>query len=307
MKHVFKYLIAALFIVFVSCNGAQNRTRESTQDTQMSAPEQGAENKLGKDGTEQDNQIPVSPSNQTVSDSAVTPDVPKANTPIDWDKKIIKTADLKLEVENFETANAIAHKLVKEQGGYIASEEQFFTSYKLESILTIKIPNQQFDNVVNKIPQNSKAKIIERKITTEDVTAEFIDTKSRLEAKKQMRLKYLEFLKQAKNMEEVLQVQNEINNIQTEIESATGRINYLTNQTSYSTIHLTLYQPLNDYYSEENPSFFQRVGKALKSGAVWIVDLFIGIIYLWPLLIIIAMVVLLIKRYKSRKTTFNSK
>lgn len=52
----------------------------------------------------------------------------------------------------------------------------------------------------------SEIKLVERKIVSQDVTGEMIDIKSRQEAKKQMRLKYLEFLKESKNMEEVLKV-----------------------------------------------------------------------------------------------------
>ena len=80
----------------------------------------------------------------------------------------------------------------------------------------------------------------EKKITSEDVTTEVIDTRSRLEAKKQVRLRYLDLLKQAKNMEEILSVQSEINGIQEQIESAAGRMEYLQHSSSFSTIHLTL-------------------------------------------------------------------
>jgi hypothetical protein len=48
---------------------------------------------------------------------------------------------------------------------------------------------------VNELP-GIKNKILERNISTEDVTGEMVDTKLRLEAKKGMRLKYLEFSKQ---------------------------------------------------------------------------------------------------------------
>ena len=54
-----------------------------------------------------------------------------------------------------------------------------------------------------------------------------VDTRSRLEAKKQVRLRYLDFLKEAKNVEEILNVQSQINGIQEDIEAASGRLDYL--------------------------------------------------------------------------------
>lgn len=47
-----------------------------------------------------------------------------------------------------------------------------------------------------------------------------------MQAKMAVRDKYLQLLKQAKNIDETLQVQNEINGIQEDIEAANGRINY---------------------------------------------------------------------------------
>lgn len=89
-------------------------------------------------------------------------------------------------------------------------------------------------------------------------------------------------------MEEVLQVQNEINSIQEEIESAAGRMSFLSHQSAYSTINLTFYQPINGYKPTDGaPSFFTRVTDAFKAGAKWIADLFVGLISIWPLLIIV--------------------
>lgn len=103
-------------------------------------------------------------------------------------------------------------------------------------------------------------------------------------------------------MEEVLQVQNEINGIQEEIESATGRVEYLSHQSSYSTINLTFYQPINGYKPADGaPSFFTRVTDAFKAGAKWIADLFVGLISIWPLLLAVFVIYIGWKRVKPAK------
>jgi len=142
---------------------------------------------------------------------------------IDWDKKIIKTASLKLEVTDYNVFAISLREKIKEFGGYIAEEEQIQSEYKIENSLAIKVPVDQFDDAVSQI--SSKAKTVnEKKISSQDVTAEFVDTRSRIEAKKQVRLRYMDLLKQAKNMEEILNVQSQINGIQEQIESGEGRI-----------------------------------------------------------------------------------
>lgn len=149
------------------------------------------------------------------------------------------------------------------------------------------MPVEQFESMLDELTV-ADGKIYERKISSQDVTGEVIDTKSRLEAKKQVRLKYLDFLKASKNMEEVLQVQHEINAIQEEIEAATGRVNFLSHQSAFSTINLTFYQPVNGYVAGDlSPSILTRLSNAFISGSDWITDLFVGLVGVWPLLLLI--------------------
>src|SRR4030095_681876 len=114
------------------------------------------------------------------------------------------------------------------------------------------------------------------------------DTRSRIETKKQVRLRYLDLLKQARNMEEILSVQSEINGVQEQIESAAGRIEYLNHASSFSTINLTFFQVLNESaVDSNNPSFGERIGNAFRSGWEWIGELSIGIVSIWPLLLLV--------------------
>ena len=105
-----------------------------------------------------------------------------------------------------------------------------------------------------------------------------------MEAKKQVRLKYLDMLKETKNMEEILNVQREINGIQEDIEAANGRIDYLSHSAAYSTINLTYFQILDA--SAKNlgeVSFGTKIWRSFKVGWNWVGEFLIGIISIWPL------------------------
>lgn len=219
----------------------------------------------------------------------------------DWDKKIIKTANLNLEVSDYKAYNISLREKLKQFGAYIAQEEQSQSEYKIENILTIKIPVDQFDDAVNTISSNVKG-LNEKKITSEDVTTEVVDTRSRLEAKKQVRLRYLDLLKQAKNMEEILSVQSEINGIQEQIESAAGRMEYLQHSSSFSTIHLTFYHVLKvGAVDPDKPSFAARITNAFQFGWNWIGELAIGLVSLWPLLLVVFGIIIFYKRSRKPK------
>ena len=219
----------------------------------------------------------------------------------DWNRKIIKTAALNVEVKDYQKFNQLVHSAANQFAGYIADEQQTETEYKIENIITIKVPVDQFQSAVDFLTRGD-GKINEKKISSEDVTTQYVDTKSRLEAKKQVRLRYLDLLKQAKNMEEILQVQNEINEIQEEIESAAGRINYLSNASAMSTINLTFYQVVNASAKDaDHAGFWTKTKEAFASGWNGLGDVLVGIVYIWPLLIGIVLAVFLIKRISLKK------
>ncbi|MEO6540518.1 MAG: DUF4349 domain-containing protein [Ferruginibacter sp.] len=291
-----KLFISALLIIsfFISCNQKAEKSDIQALDAVLSK----SEPDHGKNKPDKDQQIPVGTLN-TDSTGAPTQTVVTVNP--DWDSKIIKTATLRLEIKDFKKYNDYVHNAVKQYGAYVAQEDQNLSDEKLETTITIKVPVAQFEPMMNKLPAD-ESKVMEKKISTEDVTGEVVDTKSRLEAKKQMRLKYLEFLKQSKNMEEVLQVQNEINAIQEQIESAAGRVAFLSNQSAMSTINLTFYQPLEGYKpGTDEPSFLTRVSAAFKTGASWIADLFVGLISIWPLLLVVLLMFFGWKRLRQPK------
>jgi hypothetical protein len=284
-------------VFFFSCNNKakENQVMDSAMaDTKTNAPSQ-------KQKSRENEKIPVGNSSQNSADSAVvqTPAIVAAHT--DWDKKIIKTAIVQLEVKDFKKYNETIHNSIRQFGGYIAQEEQNLTKDKSETVLILKVPVDQFETVMNALPAGD-VKVIQRKITSEDVTGEVIDTRSRLEAKKQVRLKYLDFLKASKNMEEVLQVQSEINSIQEEIEAAAGRVEYLSHQSAYSTINLTFYQPADGFKpTDVSPIFLTRLGNAFKSGAEWLIELLVALISIWPIWLIVIGGIIGYKRMRSLK------
>lgn len=283
------FLAACLLLaILFSCNKAIEE-KSANSDEQVPAVTQA-------DGKQQP--IPVS-TNQPDSVASVLNTQPVADP--DWDKKIIKTGTLQLEVTDFKKTNDKVHNSIRQLGGYIASEEQTVNEERSQSEMTIKVPVSQFETLMNEL-SSAEGKLLVRKIETDDVTSETIDTKSRLEAKKEVREKYLAFLKQSKNMQEVLQAQAEVNAVQEQIESAAGRVNYLSHQARYSSIRLTYFQPAVDYTPENtDPGFFSRLARSFSTGAGWFADLLIGLASIWPMVTIIVISIILWKRSRVPK------
>ena len=295
MKHVIFPISFSLFLLLNACN-SQSKKHEAATVTLADANGNGTQQEIISDQQSPLQQPTV------VTDSGGARVITTPQVQQDWDKKIIKNGSLKLEVKEFKKSGDAIRQSIKKSGGYISQEEQNLVDEKSETTLTIKVPVAQFEDLMNELSGLS-AKVIERKISTDDVTTEFIDTKSRLEAKKQMRLKYLDFLKQSKNMDEVLQVQKEINGIQEEIEAAMGRIGYIYQQAAFSTISLTFYEPSANFKPiDESPTFLKRASQAFSTGMQWLGNLLVGLISVWPLLLILVIGFLVFKN----RISFNS-
>lgn len=220
---------------------------------------------------------------------------------ITWDKKLIKKASLNVEVEDFKKFNAGLHSLVTQYSGYIAAERNSYSEYKNESVVTIKVPTARFEDLLNQL-NNQASRTIDRTISTQDVTGEMKDNKSRLQTKKETRLKYLEFLKKSKNIDEVIKVQNEINSIQEEMEMMSGTQNQLVHQTTFSTIELTFSSMVNNNSTPvEKPGFADRFITSFGSGISVIGKFLILIAKLWPFLFIGFIGWLILKKKKIAK------
>jgi flagellar biosynthesis chaperone FliJ len=301
MKFIKLLLAALLLLTFIACKDQAAKENASIDisltDVKMETPL----------AAEQERTTSFKPEDQAPGDDKKSPEnqkqpggtkLPAPASVIDWDKKIIKTANLTIEVKDYQKYYESIRVSVKQFGGYIATEEQNESDYKIENTAVVKVPVDKFDETVNKF-LSDKEKIIVKKISSDDVTSEVVDMKSRMEAKKQVRQRYLDLLKQARNMEEILQVQNEINDIQVDIESAAGRVKYLTQSSAYSTIHLSFYQVLNpNANNNDQPSYGFRIVDSFKNGLQWIGELLIALITLWPAWVVIAFTWMMIRKYK---------
>ncbi|MEO8174324.1 MAG: DUF4349 domain-containing protein [Sediminibacterium sp.] len=284
MKRITIYM-AVIAVMILSCNTGQDKKIKSDKNKTVAVgPE------LQKD----------EPSADTTATASFTPQI-KSTTHEDWDKKIIKTAEVTLELKDYGGYNQTIHKGLKAYGAYIATEDQSLTDDRNANNITIKVPVEQFENLMNFFSGDG-VKVLQKKISSEDVTGEVVDTRSRIEAKKQMRDRYLELLKQARNMKEILEVQSEINAIQENIESASGRVGYLTHQSAYSTIHLQYFQYLNPDNKVKAPSgFLFSLRESFKDGLHILSGLLILLVSIWPL--ILGGIIIFVFVWKKRKLT----
>ena len=107
---------------------------------------------------------------------------------------------------------------------------------------------------------------------------------ARLAAKRALEQEYLRLLKQAKKVSEMLEVEEKLGEVREEIESTEAQLKHLNDEVGYSTITVTLFQPIQlDTPDAPVVSLGSRFVEAVYDGWRLIVGLALGAVTVWPL------------------------
>ncbi len=210
-------------------------------------------------------------------------------------RKLIKQGRIVFETNDVSETKSKINSAVALLGGYISEDNIYLTENRITHNVQIRIESEKFDELLNQI--SATASNIESKtINVLDVTEEFIDTEARIKTKKEVELRFRELLKMAKSVDEVLRIEREIGNVRNEIESAEGRLRYLRDRVSFSTLNIEYYQKI-----AAQLNFFDKVVKGIAQGWDLLLYFFIGLSYIWPFIILPLAVIFLIKYIRKNR------
>jgi Domain of unknown function (DUF4349) len=212
-------------------------------------------------------------------------------------KKVIYTADIKYRVAAIKESEQKIKSLVNEMKGYISNSRQNNTDGNLNTTLTIRIPVEKLDVFM---AGSEKESIFTdyKNLESEDVSEEYYDNETRLKSKRTAFEKYLSLIKQAKNVTEVMAVEEQIRIIQEEIDSKEGRQKFINNQVAFSTVTIHIYQIIPNTAAPGLPIFTQ-IWQQFIGGIHSFINLIIGLFYFIPYLISIFLVIFLFKKWRK--------
>lgn len=214
------------------------------------------------------------------------------------ERKVIKKGNISFSSENLDATEVVIKTALSAIGGYISEETANEDNYQSSRKLVVRIPATQFDIFLKDISDKA-GKLESKNITTEDVTTEFLDLTAHIRIKKALEERYYELLQQCKTMDAIIQMEKQLNEVRNDIETAQGRLNYLSGLTSYSTLTITFYAPEAQPVVAKN-GFFQKIGKAFASGWNFILNFIIGLVRIWPFFVFMACGYFIYKKLKSQ-------
>lgn len=215
-------------------------------------------------------------------------------------RKIIKTADISFKTNDLNNTRQRINSSIKKNEAWISSETETTSGRRTNRTLSIRVPAEKLDILIEEISQGVEH-FDNINISSNDVTEEYVDVEARLKTRKALEARYLELLSKAGSMSDILLIENQINNLRSEIESIEGRMKYLSNQVSNSTLNLSYYAivPIQSHLGE-------KFLKGLQNGWTAVLYVIILLPNLWPLLLLALIIALLIWRYqrKNNKSRF---
>jgi hypothetical protein len=164
------------------------------------------------------------------------------------ERKIIRDANLTIEVASPVESQRKIFSVAESHGGFVVTSEMTQQASddkskpEMSVNLVVRVPALQFDKAMEEI-RAVAIRVIQEKRTGKDVTEEFIDLEARMKNQKALEVQFLEIMKRAGKVEDALEVQRQLADVRTEIERLEGRKRFLENQSSLSTINVTLQTP----------------------------------------------------------------
>lgn len=157
-------------------------------------------------------------------------------------RMIIHNAAISANVKELSVAQEKIRQNVKKYNGYIVEstvyQESESNSY---GKMVVRVPEEHFETFLVEA-ESEVTKVLEHNVTGEDVTEQYVDLESRLKSKRAVETRLLEFMEKAEETEDLLKISGDLAKVQEEIEIIVGKMKFLENQTSFSTIEMTLYE-----------------------------------------------------------------
>lgn len=220
---------------------------------------------------------------------------------VNIEQQLIKTGHITFETQDMDETQLMIDQLITSNKAYISNENEYKSNARLTKRLTIRLPSKNFDVFLDNLSKGV-AYFDRKDISVDDVTSEFIDVQARLKTKKELEQRYLDLLSKANKVSEILEIEREIGKLRADIESFEGRIKYLKDQLSLSTIHLEYYKIVR-----KNINFWTKISQAMGRGWSNLLNFTIGIFTFWPFAILFAIGVYLLRlRRKSKNNSIEN-
>lgn len=212
---------------------------------------------------------------------------------------LVYHAEVRVKATSLPRASARLDSLVRRSGGYVSAATESRENGEWHTETTIRVPPARFQPLLAGL--SGLGTVEQKKLSTDDVTTEHADVAARLRTKRAVEARYLALLAKAQRIKDVLEVEEKAGAVREEIEATESRLKSLNDEVAYSTIILSLYQPIAETMPDTPVvSLGSRVVEAFYGGWELLTSLLVGAVAIWPLLLLGALGIAVWRARKAR-------
>jgi len=160
-------------------------------------------------------------------------------------RDLIYEAEVSIRVDDFEAAREDLTAMARDRGGYVGSSTQRVRGEgdrtRTTGRIVLRVPAGDYDDAVGTVRDRGEVRSFDE--STTDVTDQVTDLEARLESLRTERDRLRELYAEANDTEDVLAVQRELSDVQTEIERTEARLRGLERRVAFSTITVEISEP----------------------------------------------------------------
>lgn len=320
---ILSIMLLVLIVIFSGCGAAKS---DSPARESKSAPMQKAETSAANGRTQSS-----SDGAATAADNTTAPDSTTALTgtgessklvdnPILNERKIIRNANVSVEVEDFDKAYGklefmiagigyVQETKINKEKHYISDKEVL----KTRGTIIIRVDAEKFGDVLKDV--KGLGLLLEENIKSDDVTDKFFDIESRLRLIKYEESRLEEYLKKITEPDTIFKTEARLTDIRHEIESLTGNLNKLGNLVKLSTITINMSEeiPSAEKLTKEK-SYWNKLASGFTGSLKGVVrfcgEFVIVVVTAFPALVLITIIsfsaFVIYKKFVKKLTRFNT-
>ena len=212
---------------------------------------------------------------------------------VDLGNRIVRTANVDLEVGEGElnkVVNQATDVVVRAKGIYVGSSTAVPAGEPASGQVTFRVPVDAFEPVLRQLKGLGTYRGEES--STDDVTTQYVDLTGQLTAWRAQERVYLRLLDRARSVTDVIAVQNQLQQVQSNIERLQGQLKHLEDQSSFSTIVLRLTEPGAGGPAAPQGRLARAWATAVNGLGVMAAAVLVAVIWLIPVAVLAGLVLL---------------
>lgn len=209
------------------------------------------------------------------------------------DRMIVYAAQTSIEVKDVTDSLEAIADIALRQGGFVVNSNFRYEGERKVATITIKVPARVYQSTLAEL-RRLAIKVEDESSKSQDVTEEFSDLEAQLRNLEATEARYLDLLKRAGTIDEILKVQARIDDIRRQIDRIKGRMDYLDKTSEMASITISLFSRDKGKVSpkQEPVGWWKTPGEAWEQSLLFLGSIVsaivIGVAFFWWAIILVA-------------------